>query len=123
MTGDEALAILQRAEELLAAQHAELAVATEDFSAAEVLADEVSQLLTAIADSGELEQLDDDLRTRLQQAAQRTGEQLAAAHATVQRLRDEQRDEQARAERDNAAVRRYLPPGDQAAAHYLDERR
>jgi hypothetical protein len=122
MTGAEALAILNRAEELLAAQHAELAVA-EDFTAAEILANEVSQLLTGIANAGELDHLDNDLRVRLQQAVQRTNEQLSAAHATLLRMRGERLEEQARAERDNAAVRRYLPPGDQQTAHYLDERR
>ena len=123
MTGAEALAILNRAEELLAAQHAELAVAEEDFTAAELLADEVSQLLTGIAGAGELEQLDDELRTQLQQAATRTSDQLAAANATLLRVRNERLEEQARAERDSAAARRYLPPEDKPAAHYLDERR
>lgn len=123
MTGAEALAILARAEELLAAQHAELVVAENDLAAAELLGQEITRLLTGIANAGPLEQLDDGLRARLHAAAGRASEQLTAASATLLRLRSERLDDQARAEREGAAVRRYLPPQAQPSAHFLDERR
>ena len=123
MTGAEALAILKRTEELLAAQHAELAVAEDDLTQAELLADEITQLLTSIANAGALDQVDDDLRAHLHLAATRTTDQLSAASATLQRLRRERLEEQAQAEREGAAVRRYLPATEQQAAQYLDERR
>jgi hypothetical protein len=119
MTGEEALAIHLAAQELLRQQV--VALVGNEVELAETLSQDISGLLDRLP--AELADLDDDLRTRLIQVARTTAQELATGVAALEALRRQQVEENAKAERDGAALRRYLPISNNAPPHYLDERR
>lgn len=123
MTGDEALEIHVRAQELLARQAAALGVDGADLTLAEQLGAEVTALLHAVPAPELLSGLDDALRARLLASACQTATALHACTTALGRLRHQRLSAQARSERDDAALRHYLPASDEVPARFLDERR
>lgn len=119
MTGEEAVDIHLAAQELLRQQTA--ALVGNEVELAEALSLDISGLLDRLPT--ELNDLDDGLRTKLMHVARATAEQLAAGVTALDVLRRQLVEENAKAERDGAALRRYMPMGNSSPPHYLDERR
>jgi hypothetical protein len=118
MTGAEALALHTDAQELLRRQAAALRAGELDL--AETLGIEVGHLLDRV--TRDVEIIDDAMRERLLAAARATAGELASGVAALEQARRQRIDENARAEREGAALKRYLqttaePP------RFLDERR
>lgn len=119
MTGAEALALHLAAQELLRQQAA--ALAGNEVELAEALGQDISGLLDQLP--AELDEVDDAMRVHLVDAARSTARELADGITALDTLRRQHVEQNARAERDGAALRRYLPISGSAPAHYLDERR
>ena len=122
MTGLQALAVLDEAQALLRQQAALLAATPVELVQAEELGQRVGALLADLPPAERLDGLDDDLRGRLRDAAQRTAAELSMGVAALAQHRDDLQADQARAERGGAALRHYLPDARQAP-RYFDERR
>jgi hypothetical protein len=123
MTGSEALAIYAQVQELLRQQTAALGPEDIDLDQAESLGIEVTHLLATVPTADRLSGLDDALRARLLTSARQTTAALTACATALDQYRRLQLDARARTERDDAALRRYLPSSDAEPARYLDERR
>lgn len=119
MTGSEALALHLATQDLLRRQTA--ALVSNDLERAEALSLEVSQLLGQLPDR--LDEIDEAMRLRLLEVARVTARELSSGVAALDHVRRQRIDLNARAERDDAAARRYLPPTGAEPARYLDERR
>ncbi|HEX3133561.1 MAG TPA: hypothetical protein VHX44_08250 [Planctomycetota bacterium] len=123
MTGNEALAILAQAQELLRQQAAALGAEGIDLDQAELLGDEITRLLSTVPAAERLDGLDDTLRARLLTSARQTAAALAASATALDQHRRNRLDARARTERDGAALRSYLPRSDGEPARFFDERR
>ena len=119
MTGAEALAIHAAAQDLLRRQTT--AVSGGDLDAAEALGAEIGRLLDRV--TRELGAVDDAMREPLLLAARTTASELAAGVAALDQAKRQRINESARAERDGAAIKRYLPTNAAEPARFLDERR
>lgn len=119
MTGNEALALHLAAQELLRRQIA--ALTGNDLDLAETLGLEVGHLLGRLPD--QLDGVDEAMRVQLLDVAHVTARELASSVTALDHLRRRRVDLNARAERDDAAMRRYLPPPSAEPARFLDERR
>jgi hypothetical protein len=119
MTGSEALAIHLSAQDLLRQQIT--ALSGSDLDQAEALGVQISQLLNQVPER--LDQLDEAMRLRLLEVAQATAHELARGVAALDQLRRQRIDQNARAERDGAAARRYMSTAEGEPARFLDERR
>lgn len=119
MTGAEALDLHAAAQELLRRQAT--ALRDGEMDAAEALGTEVGQLLDRVA--RELGAIDEATRERLLVAARTTAGELAKGVAALEQARRRHIDTNARAERDGAAIKRYLPATAAEPARFLDERR
>ena len=119
MTGDEALAVHLAVQTLLRQQTA--ALTKDDVEKAEGLSQEISQLLGQVPE--QLEEFDEVMRQRLLDVARATATELANGVTALDQLRRQHLDQRARAERDGAALRRYLPNAGAEPAQFLDERR
>jgi hypothetical protein len=118
MTGSEALDLHRAAQELLRQQAS--ALASDEVELAEALSQDISGLLAQLPD--QLDAVDEAMRLQLVAAARATTSELANGMAALEQLRHQHIELNARAERDGAALRRYLPSGGEPA-HFLDERR
>ncbi len=123
MTAAEAVTLHERVHQLLEQQAALFNTSTVNLSQAENLSAEITGLLAQVPAAEHLTGLDDALRARLLTAAQRTETTLAACRTALEQHRHQQLAAHARAERDGAALRRYLPPAINEPARYFDERR
>lgn len=123
MTGSEALAIHAQVQELLRQQAALFDGDHSDLDQAELLSTQITSLLDEIPLADQLTEIDDALRAQLLASAQLSITELAVSTLALDRLRQHQREEQVRSERDGAALRRYLPLSGGEPAHFLDERR
>jgi len=123
MTGDEALEIHVQAQDLLARQATALGVDSADLALAEQLGAEITTLLGSVPAPELLTGLDDALRARLLACACQTAVALHACTVSLAHLRHQRLGAQARSERDDAALRHYLPAADGGPARFLDERR
>ncbi len=119
MTGSEALDLHLAAQELLRQQAS--ALAGDDVVLAEALSLDISGLLAQLPE--QLDAVDEVMRLHLLEAARATTNELANGMAALDQLRQQHIDQNARAERDGAALRRYLPTTGVEPAHFLDERR
>ena len=123
MTGAEVLALYESVSLLLGQQAALFGAEDLDLGQAENLSTEITRLLASVPAAEQMREVDDAMRGRLIAAARRTAVALAESSASLERLRRKQMAAQARAERDGATLRRYLPPPGIEPARYLDERR
>ena len=123
MTAAEAVTLYERVHQLLEQHAALFSASTVDLAQAENLSTEISDLLAHVPAAEHLTGLDDALRARLLAAAQRTETTLATCRTALEHHRHQQLAAHARAERDGAALRHYLPPAITEPARYCDERR
>lgn len=119
MTGSEALDLHLAAQELLRQQAN--ALANDDVDRAEALSLDISGLLAQLPD--QFDAVDEVMRLQLLETARDTTSELANGMAALDQLRQQHIELNARAERESAALRRYLPTTGAEPAHFLDERR
>ena len=94
-----------------------------DFERAEILSQEVSQLLASLPTSDALSGLEKYAREQLLETARCTARLLASSAAELTRYRQLQIEMGAQEERGDMAMRAYLPVTEHQPAHFLDERR
>lgn len=119
MTGAEALELHAAAQDLLRQQT--IALTSGEIELAEELGLEAGLILGRA--THQLDELDDDLRERLLVAARTTASELAKGIAALDQARRQHVEDNARAEREGVALKRYLPATAAEPPRFLDEKR
>ena len=112
-----------KVQELLRQQAALFQEPIVDFPRAEILSQEVSELLASLPTAEVLGGIDAAARAALLETARCTAIALASSAAALSRYRQRQVDHGAQEERGDLAMRAYLPVTEHQPAHFLDERR
>jgi hypothetical protein len=117
------IALHGKVQELLRQQAALFQEPIVDFPRAEILSQEVSELLASLPTAEVLGGIDAAARAALLETARCTAIALASSAAALSRYRQRQVDHGAQEERGDLAMRAYLPVTEHQPAHFLDERR